>query len=82
MASRTQSAAVKRSEASGRTYMSTATERDCKHKHNILAKAETLDGLRALYQEWALVLHPSDPYMRHLKERIHKIQTLLKNMRP
>jgi hypothetical protein len=62
--------------------MSTATERDRKHKDNMLAKAETLDGLRALYREWELVLRPSDPYMRHLKQRIHKTQTLLRNMWP
>ena len=65
-----------------KTYMSTATERDRKHKDNKLAKAETLDGLRALYQGWELVLHPSDPYMRHLKQRIHKTKAQLRNMRP
>jgi hypothetical protein len=62
--------------------MSTAAKRDRKHKDNMLAKAETLDGLRALYREWELVLHPSDQYMRHLKQRIHKTETELKNMRP
>ena len=60
--------------------MSTATERDRKHKDNILAKSETLDGLRALYQEWELVLHPGDPYMRHLKQRIRKTESQLRNM--
>jgi hypothetical protein len=60
--------------------MSTATERDRKHKDNILVKAETLDGLRALYQEWKLVLHPSDPYMRRLKQRIRKTESQLRNM--
>jgi hypothetical protein len=62
--------------------LSTATERDRKHKDNVLAKAETLDGLRAVYQEWELVLHPSDPYMRHLKQRIHKTEAQLRNMQP
>jgi len=60
--------------------MTTATDRDRKHKDNILVKAETLDGLRALYQEWELVRHPSDPYMRHLKQRLRRTESQLRNM--
>ena len=41
-----------------------------------------LEGLKALYAEWEKKLHPTDPYMRNLKQRIRKTEMQLKNMRP
>jgi len=41
-----------------------------------------LEGLKALYAEWEKKLHPTDLYMRNLKQRIHKTEVQLKNMGP
>jgi len=41
-----------------------------------------LEGLKALYAEWEKKLHPTDPYMRDLKQRIYKTEMQLKHMRP
>jgi len=41
-----------------------------------------LEGLKALYAEWEKKLHPTDPYMRSLRQRIYKTEMQLKHMRP
>ena len=56
--------------------------RDCDHKQRLFNKHQTLDGLKALYDEWLPFKQPDDPYMQHLQKRIHRTECQLKNMRP
>ena len=51
------------------------------HKEKLLQKHEALSGKKALYQEWEEAgKEPDDPYMRRLREQIHKLETQLKKM--
>ena len=58
------------------------TDRHTIHSERLVKKYEKLEGLKALYAEWEKKLHPTDPYMRNLKQRIRKTEMQLKNMRP
>jgi len=51
------------------------------HKEKLLQKHEALSGKKAPYQEWEEAgKEPDDPYMRRLREQIHKLETQLKKM--
>lgn len=52
------------------------------HKERLLVKVTTLDGLKALYEEWLPYKDRDDPYMVKLSGRIHKVESQLRNMRP
>ena len=59
-----------------------ATDRYTIHKERLVKKYGKLEGLKALYAEWEKKLHPTDPYMRNLRQRIYKTELQLQNMRP
>jgi hypothetical protein len=52
------------------------------HRERLAKKYDKLEGLKALYAEWGKKLHPTDPYMRDLKQRICQAEVQLKNMGP
>jgi hypothetical protein len=58
------------------------TDRYTIHKERLAKKYDKLEGLKALYAEWEKKLHPTDPCMRNLRQRIYKTEMQLKNMRP
>ena len=50
-------------------------------KERLLRKHEALSGKKALYEEWEKAgKEPDDPYMRRLREQIHKLEVQLKEM--
>src|SRR5215813_9255422 len=57
------------------------TDRYTLQRERLAKKYDKLEGLKALYAEWEKNLHPTDPYMRDLKQRIRKTEMQLKNMR-
>jgi hypothetical protein len=62
--------------------MITSVTRDKFHRERVAQKYETLEGLKALYAAWEQKLEVDDEYMKHLRDRIHKCETQLNNMRP
>ena len=58
------------------------TDRYTLQRERLAKKYDKLEGLKALYAEWEKNLHPTDSYMRNLKQRIRKTEMQLKNMRP
>ncbi len=62
--------------------MITSVTREHMHRERIAKKHDTLEGLKALYASWETKLEHDDEYLKHLRERIHRCEIQLTNMRP
>ena len=65
---------IRRGESLGRDWE--------KHRENVIRKYQRIEGLKDLIKAWEPLLHPSDPYLKHLSERLRKEEVQFANMRP
>jgi hypothetical protein len=62
--------------------MSYATVRDNEHRERVARKCDRIVGLEALIATWEQYPNGNHDYIVELKDRLHRVKSQLKNMRP